>query len=134
MEERFNIYYELPQIILEIMNWLCHTRFYNKTFIARKEYFQDVEEDWKFCDFEVISGNIKNPRIIKIGEIPTYKGDYEKAIIIDFDNSNNCHIVRGYATGLYASKVIENKYSIPKYMQKDLYNYINNYNKKEVGE
>ena len=33
-EEQFKNYYVLPKIILEIMDWLCTTRFYNKTFFV----------------------------------------------------------------------------------------------------
>lgn len=128
-EERFKNYYELPKIILEIMDWLCTTRFYNKTFEERKKDYEDVKENWKFCDFTVLSGTFKNPEIIKIGEIPRYKGDHEKSIVINFKNKDCCYLIRGYATGLYANKVIKNEYLIPNYMKKDLYNFINEYKK-----
>lgn len=131
MEEEFKIYYELPKSVLKIMNWLCNTRFYNKTFLERKEYFEYVKEDWKFCDFEVLHGTLKNPKIIKIGEIPKYKGEHEKAIIINFDKPEECYLVRGYAVGLWANNIIENKYDIPNYMKKDLYNYINEFRTEE---
>lgn len=65
-EEQFKNYYVLPKIILEIMDWLCTTRFYNKTFLERKKFYEDVKENWKFCDFEVLHGTLKNPEIIKI--------------------------------------------------------------------
>ena len=123
-EEQFKKYYKLPKTVLEIMNWLCTTRFYNKTFKERKEYYEDVKEDWKFCDFRILHGTLENPKIIKIGEIPHYKGDYEKTIVINFKKKDCCYLIRGYATGLYASKVISNNYPIPEYMKKDLYNFI----------
>lgn len=123
-EDRFKNYYKLPKTILEIMNWFCTTRFYQNTFKERKEYYEDIEENWKFCDFKVLSGTLKNPEIIKIGDIPHYKGEHEKTIIINFKNKDCCYLRRGYATGLYANKVIANKYPIPNYMKKDLYNFI----------
>lgn len=37
MEEcEFENYYKLPKIILDIMSWLCTTRFYENTFKKRK--------------------------------------------------------------------------------------------------
>lgn len=44
-EEQFKNYYVLPKIILEIMDWLCTTRFYNKTFLERKKFYEDVKEN-----------------------------------------------------------------------------------------
>lgn len=126
-EEQFKNYYVLPKIILEIMDWLCTTRFYNKTFLERKKFYEDVKENWKFCDFEVLHGTLQNPEIIKIGEIPRYKGDHEKSLVINLKKKDCCYLTRGYATGLYACKVIANKYPIPKYMEKDLYNFISEF-------
>ena len=127
--EEFKNYYELPKVVLEIMNWLCTTRFYENTFKERKEYHEDVKENWKFCDFNVLYGTLKHPKVIKIGEIPKYKGDHEKSIVIDFNHKDLCYLIRGYATGLYASKVISNRYPIPNYMKKDLYYFIKEVNK-----
>lgn len=124
-ENRFETYYKLPEIMLEIMEWLCTTRFYKNTFKERKEtWHEDVQENWKFCDFVVLVGTLERPEIIKIGEIPDYQGDHEKTLVIDFNNKNNCYLIRGYATGLYASKVIKNEYPIPNYMKEQLYKYI----------
>ena len=39
---KFKNYYELPKVVLEIMNWLCTTRFYENTFLSGyrcREYF-----------------------------------------------------------------------------------------------
>ena len=128
MEEyEFENYYKLPKIILDIMNWLCTTRFYENTFKKRKKGYEYIEENFKFCDFEVLNGTFENPEIIKIGEIAHYLGDHEKTIIINFKNKKHCYLTRGYATGLYACKVIANKYPIPKYMEKDLYNFISEF-------
>lgn len=129
-EEQFKNYYKLPKIILEIMNWLCTTRFYKKTYEERKKYYVEEAEnikDWMFCDFVVDVGTLEEPLVIRIGEIPHYKGDYEKSIVINFKNKENCYLRRGYATGLYASKIIRNIYPIPKYMKEDLYNFINEF-------
>lgn len=124
-EDRFETYYKLPKIMLEIMDWLCTTRFYKNTFKNRKEtWFEDVKENWKFCDFVVLVGTLEQPETIKIGEIPRYQGDHEKSLVINFKNKENCYLVRGYATGLYTSKVIQNIYPIPNYMKEQLYNYI----------
>lgn len=125
--EQFENYYKLPKIILEIMNWLCETRFYNKTFKKRKEMYEDIKEKWKFCDFVIEIGTLERPQVIKIGLIPHYKGDYEKTLFINFKNKEDCFLIRGYATGLYASKVISNKYPIPKYMKEQLYKFIDKY-------
>lgn len=131
-EERFEQYNKLPNSIKDIMNWLCDTRFYKKTYLERKKYFDDVKEKWKFCDFVVQQGTLENPIVIKIGEIPRYQGDHEKSICIDFKNIDNCYLIRGYATGLYASKVINNIYEIPKYMIKDLQEFLEEGRKKDV--
>jgi len=127
MEEIFKNYYELPKIILEIMNWLCTTKFYNKTYIERKEGYEDIKENWKFCDFTVLHGTLNNPEIIKIGEIPRYKGEHEKSIIINFKNKDCCYLIRGYATDYWARTVIKNEYPIPNYMKNDLYNFIDKF-------
>lgn len=126
-ESQWENYYKLPKIILDIMEWLCDTRFYNKTYLERKECFEEIKEKWKFCDFHIIDGTLEKPNIIKIGQIPHYKYDHEKAIIINFNNINNCYITRGWATGLYASKIISNNYDIPLYMKEDLENFIIKY-------
>lgn len=126
-DERFEDYYKLPKIILEIMDWLCDTKFYQKTFKERKEYYNDIEEKWKFCDFKIIEGTLEKPLIIKIGEISSYKYDHEKTLCINFNSIDNCYIFRGYATGLYASQVIGNEYHIPKYMKSDLKTFIERY-------
>jgi hypothetical protein len=124
-EDMFSIYTKLPKSILEIMDWICTTRFYKKTYLKRKgTWYEDVKEDWKFCDFKVIDGTLEKPKIIKIGEIPRYKGDHEKSIVINFNKRDCCYLIRGYATGLYASKVIQNNYPIPKYMEKELCSFI----------
>lgn len=123
--ENLKIYYKLPSIILEIMNWLCTTRFYKNTYIKRKEGYEEVTDDWKFCDFEILVGTLEKPQVIKIGDIPRYKGDHEKSIVINFKDKDDCYLIRGYATELYASKVIQNKYEIPKYMNEQLHKFIN---------
>ncbi len=128
-EERWDNYYKLPEIILEIMNWLCSTRFYKKTYTKRKEEYKEIKENWKFCDFVVINGTLEKPIVIKIGQLPRYKGDHEISIEINFRNIDYCYLIRGYATGLYASKVIQNRYPIPKYMKNELNNFIKKYNK-----
>lgn len=127
-EERFENYYKLPKIILEIMSWLCQTRFYNKTFKERKELYEDVKENWKFCDFVILNGTLEKPLVIKIGEIPNYQGEYEKTICIDLTNIENCYLIRGYAVGYYARKVLQNTYTIPKYMKGKLTEFIENIN------
>lgn len=126
-ESQWENYYKLPKIILDIMEWLCDTRFYNKTYLERKECFEEIKEKWKFCDFHIIDGTLENPNIIKIGQIPHYKYDYEKAIIINFNNINNCYITRGWAVGLYANRIISNEYAIPIYMRNDLQDFIIKY-------
>jgi len=105
-DERFENYYKLPKIILEIMEWLCDTKFYLRTFKERKNFFEEIQEKWKFCDFNIIEGTLEKPLRIKIGEIPRYQYEHEKSLYIDFNNINNCYIFRGYATGVYASKVL----------------------------
>lgn len=127
MEQQFENYFKLPKIILEIMEWLCDTRFYKKTFLERKELYENIDEKWKFCDFIIEKGTLIKPEIIKIGLIPHYKGDYEKSLVINFNNPSFCYLTRGWATGLYASKVIRNVYSIPKYMKNDLGKYVRRY-------
>ena len=135
--ERFKNYYKLPKIILEIMNWLCETRFYKKTYEKRKESYEDFvgdsykKEKWMFCDFTIDYGTLEKPLIIRIGEIPRYQGEHEKSLGIVFNNREECYIRRGYATGLYASKVIANEFEIPKYMKEELYKFIDKY---KVGE
>lgn len=135
LKERFENYYKLPNIILELMNWLCTTKFYKKTYEKRYDaaYVEDKKyiRDWMFCDFVVDQGTLEKPLVIRIGEIPNYKGDYEKTICINFSIKEACYIRRGYATGLYASKIIVNKYDIPKYMKEDLYKFIDQYNSLE---
>ena len=124
MEERFKDYYNLPKIILDIMNWLCETRFYKNTFEERKFLYEEVKEKWKFCDFRVEKGTLENPKIISIGEIPCYKYDKEKVIVINFEDEDKCYLSRGYAVGDWASRILRNKYPIPKYMKKDLTKFI----------
>lgn len=129
LKERFKDYYKLPNIILEIMNWLCETKFYKKTYQERKEYYEEENLlNWMFCDFVVDLGTLEKPLVIRIGEIPNYKGDHEKSICIDFRHKEECYLRRGYATGLYANRVIANIYEIPKYMKEDLYKFIEQYN------
>ncbi len=128
-EERFENYYKLPKITLEIMGWLCDTKFYQKCFLERMKYFDGIKEKWKFCDFKILEGTLEKPLIIKIGEIPSYKGDHEKSLCIDFNNINNCYIFRGYAVGFYASRVIGKEYPIPKYMKSELNKFIKRYSK-----
>ncbi len=136
-DEKFEVYYKLPKIILEIMNWLCETRFYKKTYEKRKEGYEEFVEDetkiekWMFCDFTIDLGTLENPEIIRIGEIPRYQGEHEKSIVIDFKHKEGCYLRRGYATGLYASRVILNTYEIPNYMKEELYKFIDRYNLKE---
>lgn len=132
--KEFENYYKLPELILEIMNWLCETKFYNKTFKERKQGYEEINEKWKFCDFVVEEGTLSQPIVIKIGLIPHYQGDYEKTILIDFKHKDNCYLIRGYATGPYASKVIKNMYPIPKYMKEQLYKYIDIYKIEAEGE
>ena len=127
MEERFKDYYNLPKIILDIMNWLCETRFYKKTFEERKFLYKEVKEKWKFCDFKVEKGTLEKPIIISIGEIPCYKYDKEKVLVINFENEDKCYLSRGYAVGDWASRILRNKYPIPKYMKKDLTEFIKKY-------
>lgn len=129
-EGQFENYNKLPKVVLDIMNWLCETKFYKKTFDERKEpYDTEPEEDekWKFCDFTVEEGTLEKPIIIRIGEIPHYEYDREKALVINFEDEEDCYLTRGYAVGLYASKVLRNKYPIPKYMKEKLLNFIKEY-------
>ena len=131
MEERFKDYYNLPKIILDIMNWLCETRFYKNTFEERKFLYEEVQEKWKFCDFRVEKGTLENPIIISIGEIPRYKYDKEKVLVINFENEDICYLSRGYAVGDYASRILRKRYPIPKYMKKQLSEFIEKYKNKE---
>lgn len=124
-EERFKNYYKLPIKALELMNWLCTTRFYKNTYLKRKEGYQNIKENWKFCDFSVIEGTLEDPKIIKIGEIPHYQYEHEKSLVINFKSIENCYLIRGFATGLYASKVISNIFPIPKYMKEGLKELLN---------
>ena len=127
-EERWENYYKLPKKVLDIMEWLCDTKFYKKTYEERAEYYKDINEDinekWKFCDFRVIVGTCEEPKLIEIGELPTYKGDTKKALVINLVDKESCYLERGYAVGLNASRVLSNKYKIPKYMKDQLYNFI----------
>ena len=131
MEERFKDYYKLPKIILDIMDWLCETKFYKKTFEERKFLYKEVKEKWKFCDFKVEKGTLEKPIIISIGEIPTYKYDREKVLVINFENEDKCYLSRGFAVEDYASKILRKKYPIPKYMKKQLLEFIEKYKNKE---
>ena len=125
-EEQFEDYYKLPKIVLDIMNWLCETRFYKNTFEERKEGYEEVQEKWKFCDFCVKEGTLEKPIIIRIGEIPHYMYEHEKALVINFE-TKECYLSRGYAVGNWASRVIRNKYPIPKYMKEKLTSFIKEY-------
>lgn len=127
-EERWVNYYKLPKIILEMMEWLCETRFYKKTYEKNKNWYEDVNEKWKFCDFNIEVGTLENPKIIKIGQIPHYQYDTEKSLYINFKDKEDCHLVRGYATTPYAGKIISTDYKIPKYMKDDLYAFIDKLN------
>lgn len=127
MEERFKEYYKLPKIILDIMDWLCETKFYKKTFAERKFLHEEVKEKWKFCDFKVEKGTLEKPIIISIGQIPCYKYDREKVLVINFENNDKCYLSRGYAVEDWASKILRNKYPIPKYMKKELSKFIKEY-------
>ena len=125
--EEFKEYYKLPKIILDIMEWLCETKFYKKTFEERKFLYEEVKEKWKFCDFRVEKGTLEKPIIISIGEIPYYKYDKEKVLVINFENEDKCYLSRGYAVGDWASRILRNKYPISKYMKKDLTEFIKKY-------
>lgn len=135
-EDQFENHCRLPTTIRIIMNWLCTTRFYKKTYEERKKYYEEEPEkikDWMFCDFVVDAGTLEEPLAIRIGEIPRYQGDHEKTIYIDFRHKENCFLRRGYATGLYASRVIANKYEIPNYMKEELEFLIDLYNQRRKG-
>ena len=97
-----------------------------------KEIFvKEVKEKWKFCDFRVEKGTLENPIIISIGEIPCYKYDKEKVLVINFENEDRCYLSRGYAVENYASKILRKRYPIPKYMKKQLLEFIEKYKNKE---
>ena len=129
MDDRFEIYYKLPKAILELMNWLCETRFYKGTYKKRKAGYEEIKEKWKFCDFEIVVGTTEKPMAMKIGLIPHYQYDNEKSIFIDFRHFDNCTLIRGYAVEPYAAKVISNTYPIPEYMKENLKKYIDKVNK-----
>lgn len=125
---QFENYYKLPVKYLEIMNWLCSTRFYRKTFLERKKLYPKVKENYKFVDFEIEKGTLEKPEIIKIGLIPKYQYDHEKTVVINVENIENIeksYIRRGYAVGAYASKVISNQFPLPRYMKKRLKELLN---------
>lgn len=132
-EERWEVYKKLNPIFLEIMEWLCGTKFYKNTYEERKKYNEDIKEKWKFVDFKIMSGDLENVQAILIGEIPHYKSDHEKSIYIDTKHIDNCCLYRGYATGLYANRVIKNEFKIPKYMQQDLKKFIERYNEVKIN-
>ena len=128
-DERFVKYKKMPSLILDMMTYLCETRFFKKEYEHRREFYEDINEKWKFVDFVIIEGTLEKPIRIKIGTLPYYKGDHEKSLFIDFNNKDNCYVTRGYAVGLYANKVIENRKPLPKYMQERIYKFIEGYGK-----
>ena len=118
--------HQFPKFIKDFMEYLLTTPFFkNKVSkISFKNPFNEYDcacvhwqtftGDRRECLSDTIYNMLNDG--VAFGEVSYYQGDRETVVYINFKNKF-AEIRRGYATGLYASKVIRNKYPIPKYMQ-----------------
>ena len=118
--------HQFPKFIKDFMEYFITTKFMKNTMDKYGLHNSFGVYDCASMGWRTYSGDKREPLsdtihnilydCFDIGMTPHYQGDHEKVVHINF-KEKTAIIKRGYAVGLYGSKVIENKYPIPKYMQ-----------------
>ena len=116
--------HQYPEFLKEFLSNFVKTKFFKKYYDEYRESYPDLP-DYCLANWSIKSLNCYADRdcITKIfscwvefGEIPHYAGDKLCAIKINF-KEKKAEVVRGYAVGLYASRILKESRPIPKYMQ-----------------
>jgi hypothetical protein len=118
--------HQFPKFIKDFMEYLLTSSFLKKIVEQRGDKnpfgnYDCVTMGWLTYagnKRECLSDTIHNILFdsVGIGDNAHYQGDHEKIVYINF-RKKFAEIRRGYAAGLWASKIIENTFSIPKYMR-----------------
>lgn len=116
--------HQFPQFLKDFLSEFVKTKFFKKYYEDYKEFCPNYA-DYCLANWQT-SGNRHQSNFnditnifedwVNFGEIPRYQGDEFCAIHIDFQ-AKKAEVIRGYAVGLYASRVLKNYRPVPKYMQ-----------------
>ena len=124
---------EMPEFFQDFLNDVYNARFMKKKRDSTNEYTPDIALwnketekeylglDWQILninrhDYYDLSAQFMNKLIFRFGIIPHYMNDGLTSIQLDMEK-REATIVRGYAYGPYASRVVSKAVRVPKYFQ-----------------